>query len=312
VPAVRAYAQRVRELLEEFAQRSKGQLKLSVIDPQPFSEDEDRATGFGLTAVPVGANGEQLYFGLAATNSTDGRRSSDSSSPDKEEFLEYDVASPRVPASRTPRTPVVGLLSTLPVDVVFRPDVGQMREGWARIQQTRELFDVRTIAPGDGDDRQGRQRSDGRAPEEPVAGHVVRESTSSSCAAASCSRLSIPSPESDQGEGGPMGGFGADRGSDLGPLLAAWGIDYDRQKVVGDAAHAMTVSMREGDPAVPHLAVLALRDDSMAHDDVVTGGLQLVNVMSAGALAPARAVRRRSSRCSSRAISRRCSTASGS
>ena len=82
-----------------------------------------------------------------------------------------------------------------------------------------------------------------------------------------------------------MGGFGADRGSDLGPLLAAWGIDYDRQKVVGDAAHAMTVSMREGDPAVPHLAVLALRDDSMAHDDVVTGGLQVVNVMSAGALA---------------------------
>ena len=47
-PQLRAYAQRVRELLEEMAQRSKGKLRLSVIDPEPFSEDEDRATEFGL------------------------------------------------------------------------------------------------------------------------------------------------------------------------------------------------------------------------------------------------------------------------
>src|SRR6187431_1832276 len=47
-PQMRAYAQRVRELLEEMSQHSKGKLRLNVIDPQPFSEDEDRATEFGL------------------------------------------------------------------------------------------------------------------------------------------------------------------------------------------------------------------------------------------------------------------------
>ena len=47
-PQLRAYAQRVRELLEEMAQRSKGKLRLSVIDPKAFSEDEDRAAEFGL------------------------------------------------------------------------------------------------------------------------------------------------------------------------------------------------------------------------------------------------------------------------
>jgi len=72
-PQIRAYAQRVRELLEEMSQRSKGKLRLTVIDPQPFSEDEDRAAEFGLQAVPTGAGGESLYFGLAGTNSTDGR-----------------------------------------------------------------------------------------------------------------------------------------------------------------------------------------------------------------------------------------------
>src|SRR5262245_31213620 len=145
-PALRAYAQRVRELLEELAQRSSGKLKLSVIDPQPFSEDEDRATSFGLTAVPVGANGEQLYFGLAGTNSTDGREIIGFFQPDKEEFLEYDIAS-LVYRLAHPKKPVVGLLSTLPVDASFDQMSGQMHDAWASIQQTRELFDVRTVAP---------------------------------------------------------------------------------------------------------------------------------------------------------------------
>src|SRR4030095_7824785 len=88
-PALRAYAQRVRELLEEMAARSGGKRRLTVIDPQPFSEDEDRATGFGLTAVPVGTNGEPLYFGLAGTNSTDGRETIGFFHPDREALLEY-------------------------------------------------------------------------------------------------------------------------------------------------------------------------------------------------------------------------------
>jgi ABC-type uncharacterized transport system involved in gliding motility auxiliary subunit len=284
VPPVRAYAQRVRELLEEFVRRSGGKVKLTVVDPQPFSEDEDRATGFGLTSVPVGANGEQLYFGLAGTNSTDGRETIGFFQPSKEEFLEYDVAS-LIYRLGHPKKPVVGLLSGLPVDASFDQMSGQMREGWASVQQIRELFDVRNVAP------------DAAAIDADVnVLMVVHPKNLTPRTLYAIDQFVMrggkllafvdPVAEMDQGEGGPMGGFGADRGSDLGPLLGAWGIDYDRQKVVGDAAHAMTVSMRTGEPAVPHLAVLALRQDSMARDDVVTGGLQVVNVMSAGALAP--------------------------
>ena len=40
----------VQELLEEIAAKSGGKIRLDVIDPQPFSEEEDRATGFGLMA----------------------------------------------------------------------------------------------------------------------------------------------------------------------------------------------------------------------------------------------------------------------
>src|SRR5687768_826106 len=91
-PALRTYATRVREMLEEIAARANGKIKLSVIDPLPFSEEEDRAAAFGLQAVPAGQGGESIYFGLAGTNSTDGQMLIPFFQPDKEALLEYDIA----------------------------------------------------------------------------------------------------------------------------------------------------------------------------------------------------------------------------
>ncbi len=48
VPTIRSYANRVREMLNEFRRAAGGNIKLNVIDPLPFSEDEDRAAQFGL------------------------------------------------------------------------------------------------------------------------------------------------------------------------------------------------------------------------------------------------------------------------
>ena len=284
-PALRAYAQRVRELLEEMAARSGGRLRLTVIDPQPFSEDEDRATSFGLTPVPVGANSEPLYFGLAGTNSTDGRETIVFFQPDKEEFLEYDVAS-LVYRLANPKKPVVGLLSTLPVDASFDPMTGQMREGWAAIQQTREMFDVREVA------------RDAKTIDEEIGVLLLvhpKELPPATLYAVDQfvmrggKLLAFVDPVSEADRPadpmGGMGGMGADRSSDLEPLFAAWGIAYDRQQVIGDWAHALTVSMRAGEQPAPHIAVLALGSDAMAQDDVITHGLQSVNVMTAGAVA---------------------------
>ena len=65
---LRGYATRVREMLEEFSAVAEGRLNLQVIDPPPFSEEEDRAAQFGLQNINLGTLGDSLYFGLAATN----------------------------------------------------------------------------------------------------------------------------------------------------------------------------------------------------------------------------------------------------
>ena len=51
LPALRNYARRVEEVLDLYARRSHGNVRLFVIDPLPFSDDEDRAARFGLQCV---------------------------------------------------------------------------------------------------------------------------------------------------------------------------------------------------------------------------------------------------------------------
>jgi len=110
-PLVMPYATRVREFLEELAARSGGKIHVTVIDPQPFSDDEDRAAESGLQSLHAGG-GDALYFGLTGTNSTDGRSSIPSFQADREEFLEYDVAK-LINELGTPKKPVIGLMSSL-------------------------------------------------------------------------------------------------------------------------------------------------------------------------------------------------------
>ena len=65
--ALRNYAQRVEELLKAYRRAADGKLTLQVIDPEPFSEEEDQAAAAGLQAVPLNQSGDQLYFGLAGS-----------------------------------------------------------------------------------------------------------------------------------------------------------------------------------------------------------------------------------------------------
>ena len=146
LPQLKSYGIRVREFLEELASRSNGKVRLHVIDPQPFSEEEDRADELGVQGTPVGASGAKLYLGLAGTNSTDGHASIEFFDPNKEQFLEYDVVK-LIYQLANPKKPVLAWLSTLPMGPGFDPQTGQMREPWAIYSQAQQLFDVQPLAP---------------------------------------------------------------------------------------------------------------------------------------------------------------------
>ena len=280
-PRLRAYAQRVRELLEEITQRSKGKLRLNVIDPEPFSEEEDRAAEFGLSAVPINASGESLYFGLAGTNSTEGLEIIGFFQPDKEEFLEYDVAS-LIYRLGNPKRATIGLMSTLPVEPSFDQMSGQMSEGWTSIAHLRELFDVRTLG------------SDADAIEHEIDVLVLIHPKDLSPTTLYAidqfvmrggRLIAFVDPQSENDTtGAQMGIPMGPRASSLGPLLDAYGIEYDSSKVLGDRELGLTVSLRQGQPPSQHIAIIGLNRASMSSQDVITSALDTVNVMTAGAL----------------------------
>lgn len=281
-PQLRAYAQRVRELLEEMSQRSKGKLRLTVIDPEPFSEDEDRATEFGLSPVSATPGGEPMYFGLAGTNSTDGREIIGLFQPDKEEFLEYDVASLIYRLSNAKRA-TVGLISGLPVDARFDQMSGQMQPGWASIQQLRETLEVRTLQ-ADGND----------IPADIGVLMVVHPKELSPQAQYAIDQfvmrggklISFIDPQSENDNAGqqmgmpPMG----NRSSTLGPLLDAWGVKFDTTQIVGDRELGLTVSLQQGKAPSQHIAIIGFNRESMNPKDVTVSALDTINVMTAGAL----------------------------
>lgn len=285
VPQLRTYATRVRELLEEIAARSGGKVRLHVVDPAPFSEDEDRANEFGLRAVPLGPTGDPVYLGLAGTNSTDGRATIEFFNPQKEEFLEYDVAR-LVHELAGPKRRVVGLLTTLPLSAGFDPQAGGMRPGWAIDDQMRELFEVRTIAP----DASALPRDlDALMIVHPKGLSPALKYAIDQYVLAGGRLLLFVDPDAQQD---PSGGeraalyAGSDRASTLEPLLSAWGVKFDAGRVVGDLEHALLVGDPAGGAPERHLAFLGFDAGTFAKGDVITAALDSINLATPGFLTP--------------------------
>ena len=145
-PVLRNHGVRVRELLEELVSRSDGKLTLKVIDPQPFSEEEDRANELGINSTTINAGGDKLYMGLAATNSVDGKEAIGFLDPRLEEQLEYDVAK-LIHKLSTARKPVVGWLSSLPMGGDFDMQTGRPQPPWVVFGQVEQMYDVRPLEP---------------------------------------------------------------------------------------------------------------------------------------------------------------------
>lgn len=283
LPQIQPYGQRVHDFLEELTQRSDGMIHLHVIDPKPFSVEEDRAAELGVTGTALNEAGTKFYFGLAGTNSTNGQQSIPFFDPSKQRFLEYDVTK-LIYQLAHPAKPVVAWLSTLPMTGGFDPQSGQMRQPWVIYSQAEQLFDLRTLAP----------TATSIAPDTRVLVLVDPKNLSPATqfaidqyALRGGHILAFVDPDAAmESAGNPMQSLGADHASHLGALLSAWGVDFNPGEVVADRGHALTVAMREGEPPVEHLGILGLGKSSLSQSDVITAGLSNVNVETAGYLTP--------------------------
>jgi len=140
VPQFSTYANRVETILKTYSNLSSGKITIETIDPKPFSDAEDRAVGMGINPFNATEMSDSLYFGLAATNSTNGQKNIPLFSPERETFLEYDLTSLISELSQT-KKPVVSIIDNLGLSSDAR--IGKPEQ--QILKQMKEMFQVEII-----------------------------------------------------------------------------------------------------------------------------------------------------------------------
>ena len=280
--SLRVYATRVREMLEEYELAANGKINLSVVDPEPFSEAEDQAAEFGLQGIPVSTAGEELYFGLAATNALDDQEVIPFFQPDKEEFLEYEI-SKLIQSLSVVEKPVVGVLSSLEVQGNMNMQTYQMTPPWMVVDQLMQLFSVQTINP------------EGTIPAEIDILLLIHPKQLSEAMLFSIDQFVMgggrllafidPLAETDRPvQANPMMPAPPSiQVSTLNRLTEAWGVTMRSDVILGDSQTALAVGGADGTP-VRHLAILGMESDNFSRDDIVTSSLENINLSTAGIL----------------------------
>lgn len=277
-PAVRSYATRVRELLRAYEKQSGGRIRLIEIDPAPFSQAEDEALAAGLQALPTDT-GEQIFFGLVSRNSVDDQAVIPLFDQADEPRLEYDLTRLISDIDR-PERPRLAVLTDLTID----PSSGAPNRFIADLNDAYDLqwlerdFDslpdaaaLLIIHPGNLSEGQlylidqfALQRGRVLVFIDPMAHMALRA--------------------------GPDGlpPVDAHRASALEPLLANWGIGWDRETVAMDRTLGLPVEIIDSDGRARRRAYplwFSIGPAQINAEDLATATLdRSVNFGSPGAL----------------------------
>lgn len=283
VPFVRQYAQRVRELLEEYVAYSNGMIELRTIDPKPLTEARDKAVEYGLEDIPAGGGSDaRIFMGLVGTNRVDGLEVIEFFDPERERFLEYDITR-LVWSLQNPDKPVVGVMSRLPITLTYDPGTGEQREPWAIVDRLEQIAEVKRVeTPTDRIDPDidvllvahpyGHDDATLYALDQWLVHHGGRA-------------VVFLDPVAEvagtrEGDGGEPR-FGA---SEPGPLPDAWGVEVTLDRAQADPRHGMVVSVGGSAARTVHPGLIGIMGEGIDAADVVTANLERVLFGSPGAI----------------------------
>ncbi|MEE2722503.1 MAG: Gldg family protein [Pseudomonadota bacterium] len=277
-PGLTAYGERVQELLERYVALSNNLVKLELVDPEPFSPEEDRAVGFGLSGVPITEAGDLGYFGLAATNTTDDTDVIPFLTPQREQFLEYDLTR-MINNLANPKKKVIALISGIPVD----SDPLKKYKAWALIDQLRQFFEVRPqgLTPKITDD------VDLLMIVHPFGLSDESKYAIDQYVLAGGKAMIFVDPHAEEGARSNQAlRLPAGLGSHMPKLFKAWGIKFDRDKVLGDLKAGQRVQAGVdsfGRPIITrYVAWTTYGPENINSSGVTTSQLRLVNFGTPG------------------------------
>lgn len=282
------FGQRIREMLEEYQRHSGGKIELEVVDPEPFTDEEDAATASGIEGVVIGEGGERFYLGLVGRNATSGRELIPFFDMERERFLEHDISRMIVSLAQ-PKRRVVGLVTSLPMEGGYEldPRTQQPRQmrGYRVLEELGTQFEVRSL---------GQDFED--VPAEVGALWLVHPTALSESAQRAINAYLMngghvlamvdPNCETDPSAARARQSGGVARSASQMDLLAKWGIEIKPGVIAADKTYATRIAMGGPDtPALSYVAWPTFEGDAFNTQDPVTGVLTRVTMASPGVVA---------------------------
>ena len=276
-PNFKTYAQRVQELLEEYAAISNGQLILEISDPKQDTEEEEWAQKYGIKSITL-PSGNTVYFG-AVVSMLDQEMLLPYFDQRRQEFLEYDITQAIQKVSST-STSKVGLLSAINLQGGRSMIPGQPpAQKWVFQSELEKSVAVENLPLSTEEIPDDISllivlHPRGFSPRLQYAldQYVLRGGRLVVLLDPNA-RADMTSPENQFGQQPQLA-------SDLPELLKSWGVDYDSTKVVGDRLQATQVNTGQGVMSFPMW--MTFRTQSLDQEHPITAQLENLLFVEAG------------------------------
>ncbi len=283
------YYEFVRALLDEYAAASKGMVELEVIDPRPFSEDEEQALRLGLRQFPI-TQEENFFFGLAVQTQFGVEKAIPFFSPDRQNFVEYDI-SYLIDTAITRQKTRVGIMSPLAVmgdDVtgymaqMMRMQGQQPKPAWTIVEQLKQQYEVTTV-PTDVNDVNDvdilivvHPKDLPEQTQFAIDQFVLEGGRAIVCVDPHCIV--------DRPQRNPMQMTAEKQSSDLDRVMRAWGLQMPANTFAGDRALLLEAPLAANQRPQPIMGFLGLKPPCFNKDTALTADLNEVKVLFAGVL----------------------------
>jgi len=282
----------VKALLEEYAAYAGETIDFQVIDPRPFSNEEQEALRYGLKRYQI-TEDENFFFGLVAKTQYGAVKSINIFTPDRQNSVEYDISYLLdTLISRSKRK--IGILSSLPImgdemsgymAQMMQMQGKQPRPPWLIVRQLKQQYEVHEIKKDvdeikDVDLLMVIHPKD--LPEKTLFAidqFVLKGGRTIVCVDPHCF-MDQPPPQAQ------MQGQMPSQKSDLNQLLSNWGIEMPQGKFAGDKDLALTIPpQRPTDRPQKLIGLLNLvPPECFNSENIVSSTLNNVRLLFSGAL----------------------------
>ncbi|MFB0524712.1 MAG: Gldg family protein [Phycisphaerae bacterium] len=285
------YYEFVKALLEQYAVEAKGMIDLEIIDPRPYSEDEVQALRYGLRRFSI-TEEENFFFGLVAQTQFGVEKVIPFFSPDRQNFVEYDICY-LIDTAVTRQKTRVGVMSSLPVmgdDVtgymaqMMRMQGQQPQPPWTFVEQLRKKYEV-TNVPTDVNDINDIDILLVIHPKDlaeqtlfAIDQFVLKGGRTIVCVDPHCV-VDRPAAMTMQMR------MSHKQSSDLSVLLKTWGLQMPESTFAGDSGLALPAPVGPDQRLVRLIGLVGLKPPACFNkDNVITANLNDVKVLFAGVL----------------------------